>query len=59
MATCFDVGDEVEEACSDEAVVDRHFADSALAFEALPAALASALRQVFVHCFLDREAPHT
>lgn len=58
VAGRFDVGKEVEEACLEKTVVDRHLADRALAFEALPSALASALRQVFVHGFLDREAPH-
>lgn len=58
MAGRFDVGQEVEEACLDEACVDRHLANSTLAFQALTAALASALRQILVHGLLDREAPH-
>lgn len=55
---CFDVGEEVEEACLEKTVVDRHLTDRAFAFEALPGALAGALRQIFVHGLLDREAPH-
>lgn len=57
MAGRFDVRQEVEEARLDEARVDRHFADGALTFEALPGALAGALCQVFINSLLDRETP--